>query len=183
MYPIADENLKHDVILGLDFLKLNKTIVDLENKTLSIATKQGARVLMTVKETNEINLLGYSNVPIYAAQDMNIKGLGTQLLNVYVHDINLCGREWYFEGKNDEHTVFHDGIINNDKKKIICGCKSMQKRKIKRDEKVGIISMLVEEKATEDSEKWTREELRKTGKFGANECNRKEKNIRNVDSC
>ena len=80
----------------------------------------------------------YSNVPVFATEDVNV-GVGERVwVNFSVPSLKLTDSEYYFEG-HEGRTRNCSGILTEGVKNILCENCSVKKKKIRKGEQLGVV--------------------------------------------
>ena len=165
---ISDSNMKSDLILGMNFLKSNAVNLDIKNKIVRIGKNSGQNSKFKMNENDEIIEVRHAKIPVYSDKNMKIENNTNALTTFKVNNINIKGNNYYFEGLEDSGVKYHCGIINNHDQQIVVENTTEKKRKIKEGDKIGEISMLIEDEEKNDDESWTLDKLKE--KININEA-------------
>ena len=150
----------YEVILGLDFLKYNGVELDLEERKIEVRGQGSSYAAVGIDSDGKGEQSIYSNLPVYAAEEMAV-GSGERVwIKFAVPNLKLSAQEHYFEGC-EEKTMNCSGIVSEDVEKILCENRSKKKKKIKKGEQLGMISLLIDEdEKLEEEESWSWQKLK-----------------------
>lgn len=84
---INSPDMKHDVILGLDFLKTNKVKLALKKRIVTIGKKTEENVSFHVNDDNCIDKYSHNNISVYAAQDGVIDRNSTEMIPIHISEV------------------------------------------------------------------------------------------------
>ena len=147
---VPSDSIDFDMILGLDFLRQHKFVIDFSKRRVSQHSDDGSRTDYYADKKGTLLAVVHENVPVFALKDTKVNE-GLTSVQVYMK-IYFSSREYdndmYFEGKARNTKVKGlDGIIDLEKNDI----RVMMHRKpgelnnytIKKDEEVGRASTLI----------------------------------------
>ena len=158
---VENNCMKYDLILGLDFLTTNNVEINLEKKIMRMGKQDNLNVVILFDDEFKIKNMRYNNVPVYSKKKKIVKENESVAISFGISDFKKDDGVYYFEGNENGNLKFHPGItvFGN---KIVCENLTSKIRKIKKNEIIGCMSMLVEEKeiTMEDKENWTKEALK-----------------------
>ena len=168
-------SIGYSIILGLQFLKKNRVIVDMGKRILTRQFPDESRVMIYVARKNRIEQVRHENVPAYAV-DSVILEKGKPAVSVAIglgRDYGDVSREkeMYFEGvEKEDKAKGLDGILelgDNSVRVLMCNETTEERIKIKPGDKVGKLSTLVELIPNEEELKeWSLEELKENIELG-----------------
>ena len=140
-------NSRVDLLLGVDFLKSNSLIIDINNRLISRELGDRGVVRWKVGPSGDVSVLQAGNIPCYAANDMKLipgevykvpvsseVNLIDDLLAVYTDDQATSRISSQVRG--------YEGIVDRDSKFIFMLC--TLPTTLKKGDKVGVINTVVE---------------------------------------
>lgn len=176
---INQENMKYQLILGIDYLKQNRITLDLGNNKIAMNLGVGSNISATVIN-NQIIDIEYQNIPIYASKNAKIPKCQNMRIPINFGDIPLFADEnYYIEGKiKNNYLRMYEGIVSGKESEVIIensNCKKVNK--IKSGEIIGTISTLktIEDEDSETS-KWTMKEIKEQIKIKHDEISDHDRN-------
>ena len=166
-HVLSDKSIKNDMILGLDFLLNHGVTLDLRNRKVKLRGKKNASIQIVMGNDSERNKIIRENTPVYAAKDVTIAKGSTVKIPIGNEPWLESEKDaiFFFEGNEScQSTEFYCGVLAAENMEILANNRGNEKRNIKKGDKIGIISTLVELDASEVKEKWNmkkaREEIR-----------------------
>ena len=140
---LDDVDMRYDAILGLKFLKQNFVELDMPNRTIIFRYKGGTRAIISY-DGDRIKSANYMNIPVYSSENKVVKGYESCLVSFYVSDLMLKNNDFYFEGNDNQNLNYCHGIVSRNDQRVICENLTHKKKFIRKGEKIGVISSLLE---------------------------------------
>ena len=178
IFEVVPQNaMGYGIILGMQFLRKNKIIIDMGKRVVKRQFPDGSCVLLYVSRENRVEQIRHENVPVYAAENAVIDRdkPAVRVAVAWSKSFNSLGqdtaKELYIEGLNKENRVRGlDGIVTVDQEKtrvLLDNYTSRKSIRVKTGEKVGKVSTLVELVPNEhELKEWSEEELRENIALG-----------------
>ena len=173
LHVLRKDAIKQKMVIGLDLLKHFKAEIDLGSKTISLCGQDKSKVSLQL-EGEDINLIEYNLVPVYAANDLEILNNEIGFVKVEAKRLVLEGN-YLFEG-TEEKEQFIGGIISEEKRSVAVQNRTGKKVKVKKGQQVGVISTLLEDKERAEEESWTMAKLREKVDLSASNLSKEEEN-------
>ena len=173
LHVLRKDAIKQKMVIGLDLLKHFKAEIDLGSKTISLCGQDKSKVSLQL-EGEDINLIEYNLVPVYAANDLEILNNEIGFVKVEAKRLVLEG-DYLFEG-TEEKEQFIGGIISEEKRSVAVQNRTGKKVKVKKGQQVGVISTLLEDKERAEEESWTMAKLREKVDLSASNLSKEEEN-------
>ena len=168
---ISKSNQKSDIILGMNFLKSKSVSIDIKKRIVTIGKKGQECSEFIMNGEDEIEGFRHSNIPVYSTKNQTIKKGTNELMNICIVNHKITGAEYYFEGTENNGLTYHCGIVDNHSQQVVVENNTENNRKIKKGDKIGEISMLIEDEngdGKENNESWTLSKLKE--KININEA-------------
>ena len=172
-------NMNNNVILGMDFISINKLIVNTRQRTITKNFNDGSACDWILNDSGSCQRALLRKIPCVLAQNTELEGNDEITIPVafdskcFVNSVATSMSEslFLYETKPQKGTikdlVFHSGIVHVDNMRVLVANKSDSGRKLKKGAIVGVLSTVAVVSAEELPKGcWTREELEKEVQLG-----------------
>ena len=163
-HVLAESDLKYEMILGLDFFKSRKVIVDSDQKSIKINNLDKSVILLSFNEQNQISKVRHERIPVFAAttQTLQINTMSLMPINLS-HSTDCCDSLCYFEQDtvNSQITSFEGIFEKGDSSEVMIGNSNKKKCTVKKGDLLGYVSNLLTIDVDDNKEYWTIDELKK----------------------
>ena len=95
---MTKEDLRYRMILGRDFIKENRMIIDIAHKKIEISKPDKSKAFISLGDDNQINFVQYERVPLKLCNEIKIPSSETKLINVNEQISNFDKGFFLFEG-------------------------------------------------------------------------------------
>ena len=166
-----DEGINYDMVIGKDFLKENKVIINMSKQKIGWKEKDGACVDLFLNEKGKILKVKYENVPVYSKG--KIQGGIEKIVKVPIEVHSARGvfetkdEMIYLEGTQHDNLNVLSGVMEAEEKNayvLVNFMEKCKKRSIRAGEELGrmstMLSVEMDEEPKEEDEAWTIERMR-----------------------
>ena len=155
-----DDDLRYEVIFGVDFLKGNKMSLELSTQQIRMQIGDQSFISATMVDKDRINNFTIVNAPVYSDQNISLSKNTTKFIEVNYGVVPIMDHQLhYIEGSHrNENVDSYSGILEPQLKRVLLGNSKCNKTiKIKKGDIVGCISSMVvtDDHDQEESENWT----------------------------
>lgn len=165
---VPDESISYDVVLGTTFLKSENLYINMSLRKIGKIYPDNSKIDFYLDTENKLINIIHVNVPVYAQSDVKLtrSGVPVPVQGNFI-PVNIAGSsDVLFEGKTTRDTNAVDGILNlkQDVFSVILCTDAHDHKTVRKGEKLGLVSTLVdlEEDDVPDEntrETWNREIL------------------------
>lgn len=167
---LPDDVLTFDIILGLQFLHCNNIRVDMSRRIVSREDRNGGIISFHIDGDGSVTRVMHENVPVVAARDTKLSCSRVTYVPVSVNVVACSTNQenvtYFYEGKpKNSKLESTSGIIGLEleENKVAVKFKkgtSAEEGRIKKGERLGFISTLVEVEPVEElGDRWSEEDL------------------------
>ena len=162
-FQVLNENMNHSVILGVDFLKQYKAVVNVRQNNIKLELGKDAHVTAIIKD-NKVVQTYHVKIPIYSTETENITKSSNKLIKFNLPEMLLGDNEHYLiEGRDNDKFYTHPGLVTiNEQKLLIQNNNEHKSLKIYKGEQLGTIStvMVINDETEPTDDSWTYSKLR-----------------------
>ena len=182
---IDDDETEYDVIIGVDFLKKNRFIINMSQKKISVIKEDRSTMIVYLDDESGISNIMRERVPVYSAGDARMTKGQMSYIPVQFECFSIKSEKlMYFESDNvDFESV--DGLMNEDGENFVMVNQVHDKSLIKKGQLLGhvcTVFIVNEEQGEthEESERWSSEEIAADVELGDNLTKEQEERVRKM---
>ena len=176
---VKEQDIKYNLILGLDYLKQNRIIIDLALDKITMNLGMEGKISAIVKN-NQVQDIKHENIPVYSSENIKITKSHKVKIPINFGDIPLIQDQSYFiEGDCESNYLkSYEGVIDYNEPEIIVENENTKKaKKIKIGERIGTISSLTTIEVDEkEMSKWTMKNIKEQINIEHPEINNNDRN-------
>ena len=115
---VGNEDIKYEVILGLDFLRKHRISLDIRNRVISLVRIDNSKIIFCLNDDNKLRKTYKEKVPIYCNKDIQLKSNeSTEIPIKFEESCYNMGNDkeeelMYYEGHN-ESIITLNGLIKD----------------------------------------------------------------------
>ena len=106
---LENSNMKHDLILGMNFLRDEEVQLDVKNRIVKIGNRKKENGEFKLDDKDEVFESRHDKIPVYALTNVTINKGSNSLIPLDMK--HFSNTDFYFEGENTKGLTYHCGVI------------------------------------------------------------------------